>query len=103
MQGSTYAGDGSLASVRCRSGDQREAVQDLPQMHHLSRDELREREPDDVYSPVDVGDDAPHLGAREPVRFHAETEHDLVAVDRVDVEVDDDTRAAVTAIQSSRG
>ena len=60
-------------------------------MHHLSRDELRDREPDDVHGPVDIGDDAPHLGAREPVRFHAETEHDLVAVNRVDVEVDDDT------------
>ena len=64
MPGSAYTGDGSLVSVPCRSGEQREAVEDLPQMLHLSRDELREREPNDVYSPVDVGDDAQHLGAR---------------------------------------
>lgn len=35
-------------------------------MHHLARDELREREPDDVHGPVDVGDDAPHLGTAVP-------------------------------------
>jgi hypothetical protein len=46
------------ASVRRRFGDQRETVQDLPQMHHLSGDELRESEPDDVRGPVAVSDDA---------------------------------------------
>jgi hypothetical protein len=63
-------------------------------VHHLSRDELSDREPDDVYGPVNLADDAPHLGAGEPVGFGAETEHDLIAVDRVDVEVDGDAGAA---------
>ena len=63
-------------------------------MHHLPGDELRQREPDDVRGPVDIGGDAPHFGAREPARFDAEAERDLLAVYRVDVEVDGHARAA---------
>jgi drug/metabolite transporter (DMT)-like permease len=43
---------------------------------------------------VEVGDDAPHLRAGQAVRLGAQAEHELVAVDRVDVEVDGGTRAA---------
>ena len=83
-----------MALVRRPFGDQREAVHDLPQMHHLPGDELRQREPHEVGGPVDLGDDAPHLGARKPARFDTEAEHDLLAVYRVDVEVDGYSRAA---------
>lgn len=63
-------------------------------MHHLPRDELRDRGPDDIGRPVDVGDDPWHLGTRESVGFDAEAEHDLVAVDGVHVEVEGDAGAA---------
>jgi hypothetical protein len=35
--------------------------EDLLQVHHLSRNELRNREPDDVCDLFDVADDASHL------------------------------------------
>jgi len=73
-----------------RTRDQREAVQELLQVHHLPGDELGDREP----GGVEVGDDAPRLRAGQAVRFGTQAEHDLVAVDRVDVEVDGGTRAA---------
>jgi hypothetical protein len=63
-------------------------------VHHLSGDEFSDGESDDVRGAVDVSDDAPRLGAGEPVWFGAETEHNLVAVDCVDVEVDGDAGAA---------
>ena len=53
-------------------------------MHHVSRDELRDSQTDDVHGLVDVGDDAAYLGARVPAGFGAQAQHDLVAVDRVD-------------------
>ena len=77
-----------------RSGDQREAVQELLQVHDLPGDELGDREPDYVHDGVEVGDDAPRLRAGQAVRLGAQAEHDLVAVDRVDVEVDGGARAA---------
>jgi hypothetical protein len=61
---------------------------------HLSRNELGDGEPHDVDGVVDVGDDASHLGAGQTARFGSEAEHNLVAVDGVDVEVDDDSGAA---------
>lgn len=60
-------------------------------MHHLPRDELGDREPDDIDGLVDVGDDTSHLCAGEAARFGAQAEHDLVAVDGVDVKVDGDS------------
>ena len=54
-------------------------------MHHLSGDELGDGEPDDVRGAVDIGDDAPDFDAREPARFGAKPQHDLVAVDCVDI------------------
>jgi hypothetical protein len=65
-----------------------EALEDLLQVHHLSGDELGDREPDDIDGLVDVSDDAPRLCTGQPVRFGAKTQHDLVAVDGVDIEVD---------------
>jgi hypothetical protein len=60
-------------------------------VHHLPRDELGDREPDDIDGLVDVGDDTSHLCAGEAARFGAQAEHDLVAVDGVDVKVDGDS------------
>ena len=59
-------------------------------MHDLAGDELGHGEPDDVGDGVEVVDDAPHLGCGQPVRFSAEPEHELIAVDGVDVEMDGD-------------
>jgi len=78
-----------------------ETLQDLLQVHHLPRDELRDREPNDVDNLAYVGDDASDLCTGQAVGFGAETEHDFVAVDfvavdRVDVEMDGDPRAAGT-------
>ena len=64
------------------------------QVDHLPGYEFRDGEPDDVCGCVDVGNDAACLGAGESVRFGAEAEHDLVTVDRVDVEVDGGPGAA---------
>ena len=44
-------------------------------MHHLSRDELGDGEPNDRHGPVHVGD-VPDFGAREAARFGAKPEHD---------------------------
>jgi len=60
----------------------------------LAGDELGHRDPDDLGHGVDVADNAPHLGAGQPARLSAEPEHDLVAVDGVDVEMDGDAGAA---------
>jgi hypothetical protein len=57
------------ASVHRRCGDQWEAVEELPQVHHLTREELRDREACDGCHLIDVGDDAPYLRAREAVRL----------------------------------
>jgi hypothetical protein len=63
-------------------------------VHHLAREELGNREPDDVEGLFDVADDASHLCAGQAVRFGAEAEHDLVTVNGVDIEVDSDPRTA---------
>jgi len=60
-------------------------------VHYLPGEEFGDRESDYVHGPVDVGDDAPHLRAGESAGFGAQAEHDLVAVDCVDVEVDGHT------------
>jgi hypothetical protein len=59
-------------------------------VHDLPGDELGHRDPDDVGCGVEVGDDAPHLRCGQPARLRAEPEHDLVAVDGVDIEMDGD-------------
>ncbi len=82
------------SSRRGRPGDQRETVQDLLQVHDLPGKELRDREPDDIGRRVDVGDDAARLRAGQAARLGAESQHELVAVDGVDVEVDRDFRAS---------
>ena len=46
---------------------------------------------DYVHGLVDVGDDAPHLRAGELAGLGAQAEHDLVAIDCVDVEMDGHT------------
>jgi hypothetical protein len=85
--------------TRCRtpmpsSAQQREARQQLLQVHDLPRDELGDGEPDDVGDGVEIGHDAPHLRTDQPVRFSAEPEHDLIAVDGIHIEVDRDPGAA---------
>jgi hypothetical protein len=45
-------------------------------VHHLSRDELGDGEPNDLHGAVHVGDDVPDFGAREAARFGAKPEHD---------------------------
>ncbi len=83
---------GPALSRRGRAGDQREAVQDLLQVHDLPGKELRDREPDDIGRRIDVGDDATRLRAGQAARLGAEPQQELVAVDGVDVEVDRDFR-----------
>ena len=63
-------------------------------MHDLPWDELGHRDPDHVGDGVDVLDDAPHLRCGQPARLGAQPEHELVAVDGVDVEMDGDAGAA---------
>jgi hypothetical protein len=67
-----------------------ETLQDLLQVHHLPRDEFGDRESHDVDGLVDPSD----LGTGQAVGFGTEAEHDFVAVDRVDVEMDGDPRTA---------
>ena len=75
------------------SAKQREASQQLLQVHDLPGGELGDGEPDDVGNGVEVGDHAPHLRAGQPVRFSAEPEHDLIAVDGIHIEMDGDPGA----------
>ena len=72
-------------------------------MDHLPGDEFGDGEPDDVHGAVEIGDDASHLGAGQAVRLGTQAEHDLVAVDRVHVEVTATREQPVAASQSSSG
>ena len=74
--------------------EEREALENLLQVHDLPRDELGDREADDVDGLGDVGDDASDLCACQAAWYGAETKQDLVAVDRIDVEVDGDPGSA---------
>jgi hypothetical protein len=60
-------------------------------VHDLARDELSDRHPNDIGAGGDIVDDAPHLRRGQPSLLGAEPQHELVAVDGVDVEVDSDT------------
>ena len=65
-------------------------------MHDLSREEPCDRELDYIGSGVHVGDHAADLSTGQAVGDSAQPEHDLVAVDGVDVEVDRHARAVGT-------
>jgi hypothetical protein len=68
--------------------NERKTLEDLLQVHDLSRNELRDGKSDDIDGLVDISDDASHLCTGQAAGFGAEAEHNLVAVDGVDVEVD---------------
>jgi hypothetical protein len=78
------------------AADERKALHDLLQVHHLPGNELSNREPDEIGGLVDVGEDASYLGTCQAVRLGAEAQQDLVAVDGVDIEVNRHPSAAGT-------
>jgi hypothetical protein len=84
------------SSVGGGAFDERKALDDLLQVHHLPGNELSNREPDDIGGLVDVDDDASYLGTCQAGGLGAEAQHDLVAVDGVDIEVDRGSSAAGT-------
>jgi hypothetical protein len=57
-------------------------------VHDLPREELRHGEPDNVRNSGCVGNDPADLRAAKAVWLGAQAQHDLVAVDGVDIEVD---------------
>ena len=66
-------------------------------MHHLTRYELGDGEGDDLGRTVDVGDHAARFRSGEATEISAQTQLDLVRVDRVDVKVDGHLRGAGVA------
>ena len=60
----------------------------------MAGDELGHRDPHDVGHGVEVLDNAPHLRCGQPARLRAQPEHELVAVDGVDIEMDGDAGTA---------
>jgi hypothetical protein len=60
-------------------------------VHDLAGEELGDRDPDDLGHGVNVLDNAPHLRGGQSTRLGAQPQHELVAVDGVDVEMDGDT------------
>ena len=66
-------------------------------MHDLSWDELGNGESDYLDRPVDIAEHPLHVNTRQPFWFGAEAQHELVAVDRVNVKVDGDARAACSS------
>jgi hypothetical protein len=57
-------------------------------MHHLPREILRDGESDHVRGGSCVGDDPAYLSTGEPAGLYAQPQHDFVAVDGVNVEMD---------------
>jgi len=86
-----------------RRAKQGKGGQELLQVHDLAGDDLGDREPDDLGHGVEAVDDAPHLGGGRPARLGAQPEHELVAVDGVDVEMDATREQPVPASQASTG
>src|SRR5215213_4133708 len=68
--------------------NERKTLEDLLQVHDLSRNELPDGKSDDIDALVDISDDASNLRTGQAAGFGAQAEHNLVAVDGVDVEVD---------------
>jgi hypothetical protein len=79
-------------SVGSASRDEREVLQDLPQVHDLPRDESAIVAPTTSAARGHVSNDAADLRAQTGRRHGTQPRHDLVAADG-DVEVDRDTRA----------
>jgi hypothetical protein len=95
------------ATARCHQGvglscavcsgsrtEQWKPGKDLLQVDHLTRYELGDGEGDDLGRTVDVGDHAARFRRGEATEIGAQTQLDLVRVDRVDVEVDGHLRGA---------
>jgi hypothetical protein len=57
-------------------------------MHHLPREILCDGESDHVLGGSCVGDDPAYLSTGEPAGLYAQPQHDFVAVDGVNVEMD---------------
>ena len=72
-------------------------------MHHLTRYELSDGEGDDLGRTVDVGGHAARFRSGEATEIGAQTQLDLVRLDRVDVKVDGHLRGAGVAEPSSSG
>ena len=68
--------------------EQGKSGEDLLQVHHLARYELGDGEGDNLGRTVDVGDHAARFCSGEATEIGAQTQLDLVRVDRVDVKVD---------------
>jgi hypothetical protein len=83
--------------------EQRKSGKDLLQLHHLRRYELGDGEGDNLGRTVDVGDHAARFGSAEATEIGAQTQLDLVRVDRVDVKVDRHLLAPAVSSQSSSG
>ena len=66
-------------------------------MHHLTRYELGDGEGNNLGRTVDVGDHAARFRSAEATEIGAQTQLDLVRVDRVDVKVDGHLRGAGVA------
>ena len=65
-------------------------MKDLLTVHDLAREELGDRERGDVRGRGDVADEAADLRTGQAAGDGTQAKDDLVAVDRVDVEVDRD-------------
>ena len=74
--------------------EKRKAGKDLLQVYHLARDELGDRQRDNLSRTVDVGHHGTCLGAGEAAKVGAQAQPNLVGVDRVNVDVDGYLRSA---------
>src|SRR5699024_4561049 len=82
----------SLVSVVGLSGDEGHALDEALQGEHVARNELRDRQADDIGHGGEIGDHAPHLRTRQPAGDLPQSERGLIAVDGVDIEMDGDLR-----------
>ena len=57
-----------------------EAVDDLLQMHDLTRNEFSHSQSDHIDGTIDVSDDPPRPRTGQPVCFGTQTQHNLVAI-----------------------
>src|SRR4029453_13427994 len=103
--------DGPVASrVGCRAAcaqaartEQWKSGEDLLQVHYLTRYELGDGESDNLCRTVDVGDHAAGFRSGEATEIGAQTQLDLIRVDRVDAKVDGHLLAAVGIDPAERG
>lgn len=93
------------APVADSAPDQGQRIEHLHGRQQAAWDELGSREPDDVDDRRHVGDDPLHLRPGQSARYRTETEHDVVTVHHIDVEMDRHLRASCRTqpLQQRRG